>query len=311
MINFLRTPTANYALVQEHILGLIKAHLKPEEYTETIGERAQDALNFSLFIDARPDVLMSHGIADKNYFWRKDQEGKRIVDGIKHCLVPGRWLHSRIVKHKALNHTKKTVHRVGWPRLDELFRLQVEYDAKTKEKGARPRVLWAPTHDYARRGADLVTMSSYPGFLECLPLLEKHADVMTSLHPRNRKEKRPTMEQLIEADVVISDFGTMVYEAWALAKPVIFPDWIVRAHILEFLKRGVTEKYIYEENIGIHTNSIDELIDAVHTQEKPDQKTLAFVDDYIDPKYKGTSAARIAKVLRKLDAEQAGQVERQ
>jgi UDP-N-acetylglucosamine 2-epimerase len=300
MINFLRTSSANYALVQEHILGLIKAHLAPDEYSETVGRRRPGALNFSLFIDTRPDVLMSHGVADKNYFWRKDDNGNRLAADIKCCLVPGAWLRRRIANHKALPHTDETIYQVGWPRLDALLRMQAEYEAQPK--APRPKVLWAPSHDNVRRGPEQATMSSYPAFLDELARLEKHADVVTSLHPRNREQKQPTVEQLIEADVVISDFGTMLYEAWALGKPVIFPDWIVREPILEFQKGGAAEKHIYRENIGIHAASMDALIEAVHTQRQVDEKARAFIDDYIDPQYRGSSAKRVADVLRELDA---------
>jgi len=36
----------------------------------------------------------------------------------------------------------------------------------------------------------------------------------------------PTMQPLVDADVVIADAGSTIYEAWALGKPVIFPDWL-------------------------------------------------------------------------------------
>src|SRR6201999_2388167 len=111
-------------------------------------------------------------------------EGKRVSSHISCCLVPGKWLYRRIVRHEALPHTEASVFKVGWPRLDDLYRIQAEYDAKPKEPRTRPKVLWAPTHDFARRGPDNVTMSSYPGFLAELPRLEKHADVFTSVHPR-------------------------------------------------------------------------------------------------------------------------------
>jgi len=32
----------------------------------------------------------------------------------------------------------------------------------------------------------------------------------------------------LNADVVISDSSTMIYEAWALGKPVVFCDWPCR-----------------------------------------------------------------------------------
>lgn len=302
MINFILNPSANYALVQETILNLIKAHLNPDEYTQTVKKRKRKTLNFSLFIDLLPDVLMSHGAADKNYLWRRNEDKtERLAASIKHILVPGRWLRQRIIKNEVLPQDGSHVHKVGWPRLDELYRLQAEYDAIPKDPHARPKVLWAPTHDYRRKGEAQVSQSSYPGFLDELPLLEKYADVSTSLHPRNRTSKEPTLDQLITTDVVISDFGTMVYEAWALGKPVIFPDWIIRDPIMKYMRPGVSEKYIFESNIGIHAKSMRELIDAVHSQRVIDDGTRAFVNDYIEPKFRGKSAKRIADVLRKLD----------
>ncbi|MGA9797242.1 MAG: hypothetical protein WBQ17_17080 [Rhizomicrobium sp.] len=304
MINFILSSSPNYALVQASMLGLIKAHLDPAEYSETVSRRRADALNFSLFISSQPDVLMSHGAADKNYFWRRHPEQRtRLVKDVRHILVPGDWLRRRIVRSKHLPQGKNQVHNVGWPRLDALYALQAKYRASPKPAGARPKVLWAPTHDLRRKGKELaISQSSYPKLLDDLPLLEKHVDLTSSLHPRNRDSKVPTLEQLIEADVVISDFGTMVYEAWALGKPVIFPDWIVRDPIVTYMKPVVTERYIFDHNIGVHAKSIEELIEAAHSQREIDETTRAFLDGYIDPAYKGCSAKRIADFLRDLAA---------
>src|SRR5690606_6964667 len=119
---------------------------------------------------------------------------------------------------------------VGWPRLDTLLAMQERYKADPARAAAsqrRKKILWAPTHDYARRGADNIPISSYPRFLEHIETLGSEFDVEVSLHPRNRPDKKPTAEKLIEADYVIADNGTLVYEAWCLGKPVVFPSWLL------------------------------------------------------------------------------------
>jgi hypothetical protein len=306
MINFVLSATSNYVHVQDHILGLIKSHLDTSEYSETVSVKRQDALNFTLFIGQPSDALMSHGVADKNYFWRKNDDGPgRRANQLTHAFVPGEWLRQRIIKSEALSLGADQVHTVGWPRLDDLLRKQAEHNAKPRDPSARPKVLWAPTHDFARRGEEMVTLSSYPGFSEYVPQLEKYADVMVSTHPRNRKDKRPTMDPLIEADIVISDFGTMVYEAWALGKPVIFPGWIIRDPILRYMGRGVAERHIFENRIGLHVDSFQELVDAVHGERAPQQDVTDFLGKYLEPRWQGASARRIADVLRTLAADRA------
>ena len=71
--------------------------------------------------------------------------------------------------------------------------------------------MWAPTHDFRKRGEEKRSTSSYPDFDAFTAQMEERYDYHVSLHPRNRKKKRPTADLLVEADVVISDFGTIVY----------------------------------------------------------------------------------------------------
>src|SRR5690606_34497442 len=112
---------------------------------------------------------------------------------LSHVFVPGEWLKRRLVASKRLSLTADRVHAVGWPRLDTLLKLQAQ-SPLPPAAGRRKRILWAPTHDYARRGDAHVSLSSYPEFEEYIPVLEKHFDVQVSLHPRNRRDKVPTVD---------------------------------------------------------------------------------------------------------------------
>ncbi|HEX8233197.1 MAG TPA: hypothetical protein VF559_07630 [Caulobacteraceae bacterium] len=297
-LNILHSPSKNYALVGQQLTGIIKRHLPPGSYTETVGERRPKATNFSLFIARDPDVLMSHGAADKNYLYKKDEGGQRIINGMRHVLTPGPWLRERLLNSKSIKLSPSQIHSVGWPRLDDLLPLQQARPAEPRE---RPKVLWAPTHDYARRGVDELSTSSYPEFEQYLPRLREHFDVAVSLHPRNRSAKSPTVDQLIEADYVISDFGTMVYEAWALGKPVLFPTWIIGERIVEHLKTAA-EAAIFRDRIGLHPNSIDEAIEMLRARPTLDSRTIAFRDEYLDPAYLGTSGRRVAELLLELSS---------
>ena len=298
-INLVHTTSKNYAGVQEQILGAVTRHLAPEEFSTTVGHRAPGSLNFGLFILTPPDVLMSHGLADKNYFLRKDDNGELISNRLEHLLVPGEWLKRRLLKAKSLEVDEKHIHVVGWPRLDLLLATQQEMPPR--EPGARPKVLWAPTHDFARRGDEQYSMSSYPELQEFVPMFEKHFDLEMSLHPRNRTEKQPTHHSLLDCDYVISDFGTIVYEAWALGKPVIFPHWLIGDRIKRHLRKSA-EVFIFEERLGMHADSPQQVIDFVMDGAGIDARTSAFMDDYLEPAYAGRSGERVATLLRSLSA---------
>ena len=299
-INLVHTSSKNYAAIQQQILGAITKHLGPQEYSTTVGKRAPGSLNFSLFIRMPADVVMSHGVADKNYFLRKDADGERISNRLEHVLVPGEWLKRRLLKRKDLKLGRKQIHVVGWPRLDILLATQQAMPVDPpRAPGARPKVLWAPTHDYAQRGEDNDSTSSYPDLLEFAPLFEKHFDFATSLHPRNRTNKQPTHLSLLDCDYVISDFGTLVYEAWALGKPVIFPHWLIGDRIKGHLGESA-EAFIFHERLGLHADSPQEMVDLVMDGAGIDKRTSSFLDDWLEPRYAGRSGERVAALLRSL-----------
>lgn len=301
-INLVHTPSKNYAAIQQQILGAITKHLAEAEYSTSVGTRVPGSLNFSLFIRLPADVVMSHGVADKNYFLRKDENGERISNRLRHVFVPGPWLKRRLLKRKELELGRKQIHVVGWPRLDLLLATQQAMPVvPPRAPGSRPKVLWAPTHDYAKRGKDNDPTSSYPDLLEFVPLFEKHFDFAVSLHPRNRTNKQPTHLSLLDCDYVISDFGTMVYEAWALGKPVIFPYWLLGDRIKQNLRESA-EAHIFHERIGLHADSPQQIVDFVLDGAGIDRRTARFLDDWLEPTYAGRSGERVASLLRTLSA---------
>jgi len=47
------------------------------------------------------------------------------------------------------------IHTVGWPRLDTLREVP-----RSLPRNSRPRILWAPTHDYVKRGDEQLSTST-------------------------------------------------------------------------------------------------------------------------------------------------------
>ncbi len=299
-LNFVLSTSSNYAEVQEQILSCIRKHLAPNEYTAGFSTPTAEALNFTLFVNGRADALMSHGVADKNYMYRRGDDGSRLVNRFSHVMVPGPWLRDRMIASKTLSLSPEQIHSVGWPRLDRL--LEVKATRVRLPDDGRLRVLWAPTHDFARRGEDEVSTSSYPGMLKHVSKLEREFAFLTSLHPRNRNDKRPTLEALLHCDVVVSDFGTMVYEAWALGIPVIFPHWIIGDAIRRYLPNSA-EALIFSERIGLHPDSFGAMLEMLRSRPTIGEDVRRFMAAYLDPDHTGTSGLRIAGLLRDLAVE--------
>jgi len=188
---------------------------------------------------------------------------------------------------------------VGWPRIDKLIEAQRCLPLKTTQLSTNPKqikVLWAPTH-----GSEGVAepVSSYPAFLPYEKELSQIFDFRASLHPNVRPSKTPTFEQLLDADVVIADRGTMVYEAWALGKPVIFPTWLIgKGNVSR--NKGSAENYIYKEKIGLHASSFEEMLGMIMTAKAPDKRVTDFMEDYLPSRTLGKSYELISDAVNEI-----------
>ena len=313
-VNLLHLRSGSYKEIQNQIYGLVREQLPPDRVSETTNKPVRGALNFVLHIRMGKDkrqyappaeVFMSHGLADKSYYFVRDlRSGLPLVNSFEHVLVPGEWHRRRLLE--AAEHSDPTrrvllgedqIHIVGWPRLDPL--VQAGAALRAPVSGRPLRLLWAPSHDHKRVGPQQRVLSSYPAFEQYLPQLEQSFDVRVSLHPANRKDKAPTTDALTWADIVVSDFGTLLYEAWALGKCVIMPTWLMAPEIKTHLRRAA-EAYVYREGIGNHAGSFEELLEMARANEPPGPDVKAFMDDYLAPEYFGSSSRRIADVLLSL-----------
>ena len=345
-INFCWGFGKTYPGVQKQIFDLIESQLPPGVVTHTVEDSVQGAVNLSLFIrqgrelhDAHrvaADVILAQGIADKRYFFTQDSATSLpLANEYEYLLVPGSWHVNRLIEgmyrrnpHYQITVDREQIKKVGWLRLDPLI---AESAHKDKEPHHRLRVLWAPTHNVKPRSneksIDEIAPSSLPGFKVHVKQIAARYIFRVSLHPRNRSDRTPTGNQLVWSDVVISDFGTMVYEAWALGKPVIFPRWAIDVETLITRNPLSAESYIYRNRIGLHPESFEEMLKMLDeiqdtlignrfvrivkrlTRIKSERKSFSdlrgngvaeFIDHYIDPSNRGADAARTATVLAEI-----------
>lgn len=197
------------------------------------------------------DVFFSHGIGDKNY-WIGN-----CINDFKYAFVPGALWEKRM---RATGY-KGEIFICGYTKLDPI--LQGKYK-KTKRK--KPYIVWAPTHGYHNKYKG---RSSYPECMELIKQIPNEYETKIAMHPtsklNHRQKHTPTIQELVDADVVIADAGSTLYEAWILGKPVIFPDWICKKDVLGNFKNTPDnfEYRIYNEMMGYHAKDMKHLIQLI------------------------------------------------
>lgn len=294
-VNFQAKTTGNYYEVEKALYGAIDRHLPEGSFSYQYKPKPK-ALNMAMFFGRGGDVFMSHGVADKNYLYRRKPEGGFMINDYAALFVPGPWLKDKLLRTPGVTLRPEQIVTVGWPRLDTLLEKQ---KSQAKTKGEKLKVLWAPTHDARRHGSDNISTSSYPDFMPFTERLAEKVDLSIGLHPRNRTDKQPTGITMLEADVVISDFGTMVYEAWALGKPVIFPYWIVGKGVQKFRPKSA-EAHIFKKRLGYHPDSFEEMLEILEQPLTVGPDVTAFMEQYLPRETWGRSGALCAAELTRL-----------
>lgn len=244
------------------------------------------------------DVFCSHGIGDKNY-WIASR-----IAGYNHAMVPGPAWKERIEAGREAAGFGGEVHVVGYTKLDPVF--QGEYAKQPRESG-KPYVVWAPTHGYNNKYKG---RSSYPQCLKLIKEIEATGlyDTCLALHPTSRMNRRRkqnvSLQELVDADVVIADAGSTLYEAWALGKPVVFPDWICKDDVLGHFKRDPEnlEYQIYDKGIGYHAQDMKHLIKLIGVALRDGMKDqeIEFMESIFPSELRGRAGEAAAKVLKSL-----------
>lgn len=300
-VQFARAATKNYALIEEAVFAAVEAYLdSPDTHASdgfgarVVGVRGADG-----------DVLLSHSIRDRNYYG-KTRRADLELGRFRRIFVPGRWLRERILgDHPELAVEPGRVVAVGHPRVDVLRSLVAQGVARPG--GLRRRILWAPAQVRGEFEGQPCSISTNPSFGPFVERLRQYFDVDVSLHPRDRKKATnslkpdlsPITEQLIASDVVITDCSSVIFEAWALGKPVVFPRWLVGDAVVERFP-GSAEAYVHENRIGLHADSFDELVDILKGEPAVGEDVHEFMHEYLANYRRGSASRAIAEELVRL-----------
>jgi hypothetical protein len=300
-VHYVYVSGENLRQLEKEFSSGITSKLKNWSSSEDVLKISHGAVNITFFIYRRAHLMMSHGVADKNYLVRKDPAGGLEINKYRTVCVPGEWMKRKLLNTDGIELNEGQIKVVGWPRIDTLLAAQKEQknflrDTVCKLNPFRKiKVLWAPTHGQANK----TPLSSYPSFLSYEDRLKELFDYDSSLHPNVRESKTPTFQKLLDADVVIADRGTLVYEAWALGKPVIFPSWIIKeANLIEGV--GTAEHHIFSEGLGLHAESFEDMIQMIKKAKKPDIQVQNFMEDYLPKSTHGRSYELIADAAREI-----------
>lgn len=286
------TKIINFVVKNNLYLNIIKSIIDPilMHLPESIVsyEPIVDAINIDLlrkFNYTGTSVIMSHGIADKR--WRNGQKVKKY----DYICVSGPLWEKKMISEGIPN---KKILTVGYSKLDPIFQGNI-----SKTFNSKKQILWAPTHNI--KNWTIADVSSYPEFSDCLPKLPNDFDINTSLHPGNKANRKPILQELVDADVIISDCSSIMYEAWALDKPVIFPDWLVKDKIIKQYPRSFEEK-IYNEEIGYHAKDMNDLINLIYVclEKGIDEKAQELIEGIFPKKLRGKSGYVTAQKFKEL-----------
>jgi hypothetical protein len=210
-------------------------------------------------------------------------------------LVPGQWTRRRVLAAAPGGDLAGVkVIAVGAPRVDYLRRLRDERDVAAKSD--RPRILFA-TVSNRFVGKDGRPLGIRRHAKDIVTKLAEVADVQVLNEPGNLVEKKvAAVDELLDCSVLVTDYTSLAFEAWALGKPVIFPRWLTGDRIIEEYPNSA-EGHIYRERIGYHAQSLEELMEAVGTVSEPGLDVAAFMSEYLDNFENGNAAKRIAHLL--------------
>lgn len=279
-INFCVAPNGPYKTIDDAILKPIIDHL-PDA---TMKNKAMpNAFNIALFTSYKScQAFIPHGIADKNY-----RDGPK-VSHFQYVFVSGPAWVEKLVRQ---GFSREKILIGGYTKLDPIF--QGKY---TKSPvGSKNRILYAPTHGAVKN------ISLDGRFNECLDRLKQFYEVIEAPHPATNSGGNVTMQALVDADIVISDAGSLVYEAWALDKPVVFPSWLLKDGVKKHFP-GSFEDQIYREEIGYHAWNITNLLDCVKCAaiNGIDRRAVDFIEGIFPQNLRGKSGEVTASILKSL-----------
>lgn len=288
-----RNDYEGYSLVLDSFIDPIMPHFPEGLSVKRVREPLEGYLNVRFYTWPQPhqQLFMSHGIADKQY-----RTASKIY-GFEWVHTSGPWWTDY---YKRQGRPAKSIVETGYPKLDPLFDGTLTPKPRTDD---RIRVLWAPTHS-GINGTSRTYPSAYLELAESLATLLPPTtfDVEIAAHPR--VSRKVTLQGYLDADVVIADAGSTLYEAWAVDKPVVFPSWVVERKLRQRERVGTLEGVIYREKVGYHVDNPPKLAHVVSMAARdgitgPEQ---ALIEQVLPRAYRGTSGRRTAEAFAEIAA---------
>lgn len=254
-VAFLDGAGSQQDLLRHQILSAVQNALLPQTRWVDVprdAQRSADTLDVSLFPNVAGDVLLMFDLADRNHFRQFAPDRHPYVKDFRHVVVPGHWLRRRLLADEQLKLGEANVLALGAPRVDLLRALAAARPPKPDD--APLNVLFVTVNE-SWRDRDGAPMSVRAAMKASLPILATRVELVEIVDGRNRVQKVPITQELLDADVVITDYTSLMYEAWALGKPVIFPHWLCAERILQKAPH-CAEAHVYRERIGHHPDGL-------------------------------------------------------
>lgn len=278
-INFCTAEGGPYSGILDSLIDPIQHHL-PE--SKRLNRVIPGAINVTFFVGSkRRQVFIPHGIADKNY------RNANKLKLFNYVVVSGYAWVNRLVNQ---GFPLSRIFVGGYTKLDPLFQGKYKKTSRTK-----PLILYAPTHGAVQE------VSLHGRFEKEIGKLRRYYRVFKAPHPTQNVDGSVTMKALLDADVVISDAGSLLYEAWALDKPVVFPSWLLKKGVLNRFP-GSFEDQIYREEIGYHAWDSTNLLDCVKQAylNGIDDRAKDFIEGIFPQSLRGCSGWETANFLRRI-----------
>lgn len=297
-VHFHVSAAKNYAAVEHQIVEHLRQELAQAGVAVSQSRSVkQGALTISCFIRQKADIYIGHNLADKNYLLLRDENGQAYINHFQHVFVQGHWLRRRLLGSRHCHLKPYQIHVIGAPRVDYLRELATG----TPTPSAKRQVLWAPAHDkWMLRGDALSAYPALEAYLDHELIADnKNLSITRVPHPRNRENKQAITQELLSADVVISDYSSVIYEAWALGKPVIFPRWLLGDKVLEKAPDSA-EAHIYRESLGYHPQSVEELSVLLESELTISDEVTAFMQDYVHNFSSSGVAKQVSTLLERI-----------
>jgi hypothetical protein len=199
-------------------------------------------------------IYINHAIlpvVPQHDFYYDRSFNKCINEKTFYMFLPSQDVSDIYVKELKLN---KPVKIVGLPKLDNVFkkRTSIETIEQKLKKNTQLNIMYSPTGNWKK------TMNSEN--IVNIHNLKQHGNIIYNGHPSIDKSNISLCENLSIADIVISDYSSVGYDAIALNIPTILIDNSNWDHISH------KNRLICEEarNGSIRVKTMDELINAIN-----------------------------------------------